>query len=85
MRFVLAIICLTVPAFADGLCAQQMDPKYLLVPLQTQRNQAWDTAAICGATNAQLQEEIAALKAKLAEMETKSKPSEKNVPGPPGG
>ena len=46
-----------------------MDPKYLLVPLQTQRNQAWDNAAICGATNAQLQEEIAALKVKLAEAE----------------
>lgn len=55
------------------LAQQQPDPKYLVGPLQSQRDQAANQAALCGAENVKLQEEIAGLKAKLAELDASTK------------
>lgn len=60
--------------FATSAFAQQAQPesKYLLRALQAQRDQNANQAAMCGAENTRLQEELAALKAKLATIETPS-------------
>jgi hypothetical protein len=58
-------------------CAQQavqqsqVDSRYILGPLQAQRDRAANEAALCGAENAKLNEEMAASKAKIAELEKK--------------
>lgn len=68
-KFITCLMLLSFPALAQQA---QPEPKYLLGPLQAQRDQAANQAAICGAENAKLQEELAALKAKLVEAEAKA-------------
>lgn len=70
----LAYTCIITLMVVDRCAAQQQaqpDPKYLLGPLQAQRDQNANQAALCSGDNARLNEEIAALKAKLAEAEAK--------------
>lgn len=71
-RASLILLCLTTPALA-----QQVDPKYLLAPLQIERDEAANARAYCMADAAKLSEEIADFKKKLAEAEAKlAKPAE---------
>jgi len=49
----------------------QVDSRYILGPLQAQRDRAANEAALCGAENAKLNEEMTAAKAKIAELEKK--------------
>ncbi len=64
MRTAFLLLCSIVPAFA-----QQLDIKQAIGPFQEQRNAALDAAGFCSLNLSQAQAEIAALKAKLAELE----------------
>jgi hypothetical protein len=68
MRAALILLCLAAPALA-----QQPDAKYLLAPLQIERDEAANARAYCMADVAKLAEELADFKKKLAEAEAKVK------------
>jgi hypothetical protein len=59
-NLILILFCISTSALA-----QQIDPKYLLVPLQTQRDRASNEAALCAAEVARLNEKIAELEKQL--------------------
>lgn len=68
------LVGIALPFVIGTVLAQQQDPKYLLAPLQAQRDRAANEAALCGADIARLQEELAALKARMADLEKKPDP-----------
>lgn len=69
-----ALVALIVMGGMGAALAQQPEPRYLLAPLQAQRDRAANDAALCGGSLAQAQEEIAKLKAQIAELEKRADP-----------
>jgi uncharacterized protein YceH (UPF0502 family) len=66
--FVALSFCgLVIPAYAQQ--PQPVDSRYILAPLQAQRDRAANEAALCGAEKAKLDEDKNALTAKVAELE----------------
>jgi hypothetical protein len=68
-----------IPDFAAAQTQQQQqaDPKYLIGPLQSQRDRAANEVVLCSADNAALSEEIAKLRAKVADLEKAAAASSK--------
>lgn len=83
MRTILMLLMMTGAALADP---QQADPSFLMkviAGLQQQRNQALDMQAGAEAREAAAKEEMAKLKARLQELEAKTKPEESKPPSSP--
>jgi hypothetical protein len=66
MKYIVIVLTLFISSTLFGL-AQQVDPKYLLIPLQNQRDRAANEAALCGAEVAKLNERILELEKQLKE------------------
>jgi Skp family chaperone for outer membrane proteins len=80
LRLVFTFLALSITFALAQQVAPQVDSRYILGPLQAQRDRAANEAALCGAENTKLNEEMTASKAKIAELEKKLSDLEKKKP-----
>jgi hypothetical protein len=73
MRWTYIAMCALLCVGANiAFAQQQVDPRYLVEPLRTQRTNALDGAALCSGLLAAAQDEVAALKKRIADLEAKA-------------